>query len=120
MPSARLAALAGGERRRLALNRGSVRSSGPYSPRDQWVARKVHDWYEFLSLPFLVVFLFFDRGLHKGSGVTLRRALSLAYRMRRTTRRVETRTSFQAHLAMAAKILSIPPDVCGVIVEAGC
>jgi O-methyltransferase len=120
MPSARPAPLAGGVRRRLAWNRGSVRSSGRYSARDQWVARKVKDWYELLSLPFLVVFLFFDRGLHKGYGVTLRGALSLAYQMRRTTRRVETGTSFRAHLAMAAKILSIPPDVHGVIVEAGC
>jgi len=120
MPSARLVARARGVLRRLAWNRGSVRSAGQYSARDQWVARKVQDWYELLSLPLLVVFLFFDRGIHRGYGVTLRRALSLAYRMRRTTRRVETGTSFRAHLAMAAKILSIPPDVRGVIVEAGC
>jgi O-methyltransferase len=83
------------------------------------ITRKIQDGYELLSLPFLAVFLFFDRGIHQGYGVTLRRALSLAYRMRRTTRRVETGTSFRAHLAMAAKILSIPPDVDGVIVEAG-
>ena len=40
--------------------------------------------------------------------------------MRRTTRNVKTGTSFRAHVAMAAKILSIPSDEPGVIVEAGC
>jgi O-methyltransferase len=120
MPSARPAGFAGAVRQRLPWNCGSVPSSGGYSGRDRWVIHKVRDGYELLSLPFLAVFLFFDRGIHKGYGVTLRRALSLAYRMRRTTRRVETGMSFRAHLAMAAKILSIPPDVDGVIVEAGC
>ena len=34
-------------------------------------------------------------------------------------RHVETGTSARAHLVMAAKLLSVPPDVKGVIVEAG-
>lgn len=120
MSSTRSAALARGIRRRLPWNPRLASPSGGRGARDQWITRKVRDGYELLSLPFLAVFVFFDRGIHKGYGVTLRRALSLAYRMRRTTRRVETGTSFRAHLAMAAKILSIPPDVGGVIVEAGC
>jgi O-methyltransferase len=120
MPSARPAALAGIVCRRLPWNRRSVQSFGRYTARDRWVIRKVRDGYELLSLPFLAVFLFFDRGIHAGYGVTLWQAAWLANRMRRTTRQVETGTSFRAHLAMAAKILSIAPDVEGVIVEAGC
>jgi len=99
---------------------GSVPPRGGRSPRDQWVSRKVRSGYELLSLPFLAVFLFVDPQIQKCYGVTLRRALSLACRMRRTTKQIQTGTSFRAHLAMAAKILSIPPHVDGVIVEAGC
>jgi hypothetical protein len=40
--------------------------------------------------------------------------------MYRNTRRVFTATSYRAHLAMAVKLLEIPPSVEGVVVECGC
>ena len=51
--------------------------------------------------------------------MTFLRKVRLAWRMYRTTRKVITGTSYQAHLAMAAKLLEIPPDVEGVVVECG-
>jgi len=43
-----------------------------------------------------------------------------AYRLYRNTMRVRTGTSYKAHLAMAAKLLEISPDVKGAVVECGC
>jgi hypothetical protein len=40
--------------------------------------------------------------------------------MWKTTRGVWTGTSYKAHLAMAVKLLEIPPEVEGVVVECGC
>ena len=40
--------------------------------------------------------------------------------MWRNTRRVFTGTSYKAHLAMAVKLLEIPPEVEGAVVECGC
>jgi hypothetical protein len=40
--------------------------------------------------------------------------------MYRNTRRIQSLTSYKAHLAMAVKLLEIPPDVEGVVVECGC
>lgn len=40
--------------------------------------------------------------------------------MYRNTRKVFTGTSYKAHLAMAAKLFEIPPDVEGDVVECGC
>ena len=40
--------------------------------------------------------------------------------MYRTTRRIQSLTSYKAHLAMAVKLLEIPPEVEGVVVECGC
>src|SRR4051794_26973370 len=49
-----------------------------------------------------------------------RRRFRLAWRMARTTRGVLTATSYKAHLSMAVKLLEIPPEVEGVVVECGC
>jgi O-methyltransferase len=46
--------------------------------------------------------------------------LKLALRMFRNSRRVQTGTSYRAHLAMAVKLLEIPPTTNGVVVECGC
>jgi hypothetical protein len=40
--------------------------------------------------------------------------------MYRNARRIPTLTSYKAHLAMAVKLLEIPPTVDGVVVECGC
>jgi O-methyltransferase len=51
--------------------------------------------------------------------MTLRRKARLAWRMRRTTRKVITGTPWRAHLAMAVKLLEMSPSVEGVVVECG-
>ena len=46
--------------------------------------------------------------------------VKLLARMVRTTRRVQSASNFVSHLFMATKILNLPPDRPGVLVECGC
>lgn len=93
---------------------------GRYTQRE---IRRIHRFarfYELVSLPFLTVFLLHNRRIHKGYGLTWRRRFDLAWRMYRNIHAVQTGTSNRAHLAMASKILEVPPGRPGVLVEAGC
>ncbi|MGH8978535.1 MAG: TylF/MycF/NovP-related O-methyltransferase [Acidimicrobiia bacterium] len=87
---------------------------------DVRLMRWLRDAYTVLSLPVVVVFLFFSKRIHPSYGMTWSRKFALALRMYRTTRKVETSTSYKAHLAMAAKLLEIDPKLKGVVVECGC
>jgi O-methyltransferase len=73
-----------------------------------------------LSLPTTVFLLFYNRRIHPAYRLTWRKKVVLGLRMYRTTRKVMTGSSYKAHLAMAAKLLEIPPDVKGDVVECGC
>jgi O-methyltransferase len=73
-----------------------------------------------LTLPTTVAFLLWNPRIDPAYGLTWPRKLRLALRMWRTTRSVYTGTSYKAHLAIAAKLFEIPPDVEGVVVECGC
>ena len=72
--------------------------------------------HDLLTVPLLALSLLADRSIQ----ISPRQAVRLTTRMHRTTRRIPTGTSLRAHVAMAAKVLSVPPDVEGVVIEAGC
>ena len=82
----------------------------------RWVGR----FYESASWLHVTVFLMYGLQIHPSYGLTWRKRLSLARRMRRNTTKVQTGLSYRGHLAIAAKVFAIPPSVEGVIVEAGC
>jgi hypothetical protein len=73
-----------------------------------------------ISWPATVLFLLHNPRQHPGYDFGWRRKVRLAYRMWRTTREVTSATSYKAHLAMASKLVEIPPEVEGVVVECGC
>jgi O-methyltransferase len=73
-----------------------------------------------VTFPSTMFYLLFDPRIHPAYRLTWPRKIRLAYRMWRTTREVFTGTSYKAHLAMAVKLLEIPPDVEGAVVECGC
>jgi len=75
--------------------------------------------YHVLSLPAAALFLFDDRRIHPSYGMTWTKKITLAFRMFHNTRRVKTGTWYKAHLAMAAKLLEVPPETTGVVVECG-
>jgi O-methyltransferase len=86
---------------------------------DDLAVRLARSWAT-ISWPAAVLYLLYNPRQHPAYMLTWRRKFVLAYRMWRTTRRVITGTSYKAHLAMANKLLEIPPEVEGVVVECGC
>jgi O-methyltransferase len=73
-----------------------------------------------LTLPATAFYLLFNPRIPAAYRLTWPKKLRLAFRMWRTTRGVFTGTSYKAHLAMAAKLLQVPPETSGVVVECGC
>jgi hypothetical protein len=76
--------------------------------------------YHTLSLPLTALFLLYNRRIQASYAMTWRKKFALAFKMRRATRKIQSGTSYKAHLAMAAKLLEIPPSVKGAVVECGC
>jgi O-methyltransferase len=72
-----------------------------------------------LTFPATVSFFFSDPRIHPSHGLSRFDLWRLAWRMLRTTRGVRAATSYKAHIAMAVKLLAIPRDVPGVVVECG-
>jgi O-methyltransferase len=89
-------------------------------PRGQDLAVRLARAWATISWPATVLFLLYNPQQHPAYMLTWRRKAQLAYRMWRTTRGVITGTSYKAHLAMANKLLEVPPDVEGAVVECGC
>jgi len=75
--------------------------------------------YERLSLPLTVFHLFATPNFDEHYEMTWRRKMALARRIYRNTRRIRTGVSYKGHLAMAAKLLEMPPSVKGAVVECG-
>jgi macrocin-O-methyltransferase TylF-like protien len=81
---------------------------------------RISVWYERLSLPLTIFFLFSNSRFHPKYQMTWRRKLDLGFRMYRNWRHIQTGISYKGHLAIAAKLLEIPPSVEGAVVECGC
>ena len=86
----------------------------------RWFSERFKRLHRAVSLPGTAIALLHDNRIDPAYGMTWRRKLTLALRMYRNTRAVFTGTSYKAHLAMAAKLLAIPPEVEGDVVECGC
>jgi O-methyltransferase len=84
------------------------------------IAPRLARWWEVLTLPPTVVYLMLGPRIDPAYGLTWVGKLRLALRMLRTTRGVHTLTSYKAHLAMAVKLLEVPHQTDGVVVECGC
>jgi O-methyltransferase len=82
--------------------------------------RSMREAYHALSIPLVARWVFDKRLVHPAYAMTWRKKLELAYRMYRNNMRIRTGTSYKAHMAMAAKLLEIPPEIEGVVVECGC
>jgi macrocin-O-methyltransferase TylF-like protien len=82
-------------------------------------APRLQKLWETLTFPPTVLFLLLNPHIDPAYGITWRKKIQLALRMLRTTRRVQTATSYKAHLAMATKLLQVPAAVSGAVVECG-
>lgn len=70
------------------------------------------------ALPAML-FILSSKTIHPSYRFTLWRKLWLGLRMLRNWVRIETGTSFKAHLAMALKLLETPPEDNGIVIECG-
>lgn len=104
------------------MSDGSSSNGSPWGPlsRRQRLYALIRAVHRAVTLPAAVLFLFHNRRIHPTYRMTWWRKLRLALRMYRNTRRIASLTSYKAHLAMAIKLLEIPPEVEGVVVECGC
>jgi O-methyltransferase len=105
------------ERLRGATRRLRARRAGP---RGVTAAQRASRLWATLTLPATALFLLWNPRIDPAYGLSWPRKVRLALRMWRTTRGVYTGTSYKAHLAIAAKLFEIPPEVEGVVVECGC
>lgn len=78
---------------------------------------KVH---HVVTMPFSIFFLTYSAQVHPAYQMTRWRRARLAYRFFRNNARMETLSSSRAHVVMAMKLLELPPDLEGDVVECGC
>ena len=102
----------------------------PETPRQK--LRRARNRFKGIVLPFILrtawnagtspaaaFFILYSAKIHPAYNMTTTRKAILAWRMGRTTRNVVTGTAWRAHLAMALKLLEMPPDEPGVVIECG-
>jgi O-methyltransferase len=74
---------------------------------------------EFLSVPISSIIILSSHRIHDSYNISLMRRITLGFKMYFNTLRITSGTSYKAHLAMAIKIFSMPPDVAGDVIECG-
>ena len=76
-------------------------------------------WY-LLTLPFAIAIILGSARIHPSYRVGWLRRTGLGLRFFWNKLRIPTGTSYKSHLAMGLKLLELPPDVAGDVVECGC
>jgi hypothetical protein len=72
-----------------------------------------------LTVPISIFFILSSSSIHPKYRMTALRKLILGLRMFLNSVRIRTGTSYKTHLAMALKILEMPPEVVGDVIECG-
>lgn len=75
--------------------------------------------YYVLTVPIAIFFILDSKKIHPAYKFNIFKKYRLGLRMFVNKLRIETGTSYKAHLAMALKILETPPEVEGAVVECG-
>lgn len=103
----------------LAATKTAPRNLAPTKVEDtiRFLFRLVH---EFVTFPLTMAALLYNKRIHPAYRMTPWKRLQLAWRIYRNQFRIFTATTWKAHLAMAAKLLELDPEVEGVVVECGC
>ena len=81
--------------------------------------KDLHYAYHALSTPLSTACLLSSRRIHPAYGMTVARKQWLGARMMWSNVRIPSATIYKLHLAMALKLLEMPPDVPGDVVECG-
>lgn len=77
--------------------------------------------YYVLSVPIAIMSILGSHAVHASYRMTWRKKLALGLRMFWSTARIPSGSTYKAHLAMALKLLELPPppELPGVVVECG-
>jgi len=75
--------------------------------------------YYVLSVPVSIFFILNSPTIHKSYRMSFFKKLMLGFKMFLNSRRIQTGSTYKAHLAMALKILETPPESVGVVMECG-
>jgi len=102
-----------------APNQGFVTPAGQYPPRARRFGERLRQVVDAITFPLTVYSLLNDRQIRSEYRMSWRKKYALAWRMRRNCRSLFAGSPYQSHLVMAAKILQIPREVAGVVVECG-
>ena len=73
----------------------------------------------FLTAPVTILSILSSKKIHKSYKLNAFKKLKLGFKMVLNNIRIESGSAYNIHLAMALKILEIPPDVKGAIMECG-
>lgn len=91
---------------------------------NHFVNRKMALWiralYDFLTVPIAILFLVYTNRVHPAYNMPLWRRYGMGLQFYWNSLRVLSGTSYKAHLVMAMKILEMPPQLKGDVVECGC
>jgi len=83
------------------------------------MARLLMKLYYLLTVPLSIFFILYSPRIHSAYGLSWFKKFRLGLRMFWNSHRIQTGTSFKAHLVMALKLLETAPDVPGSIMECG-
>jgi len=76
--------------------------------------------YAILSTPIAILFLTYSCRVHPSYNMSYFKRILLGFRFVWNHQHVESATSWRAHLVMAMKLLEMPPEREGAVVECGC
>lgn len=92
----------------------------PEIKRPEPFGRFLRQAYELLSLPVALLYLCYSQRVNPHYKMGYLKRMALGFRFWRNHRRIETGTSWRAHIVMAMHLLELPPETPGDVVECGC
>lgn len=88
--------------------------------RQQRLYRFWRTLYDIITMPTALVYLTFSRKVHGSYRMNWFQRILLGFRFFRNYYRITSGTSWRAHLVMAMRLLEVPPEKTGDVVECGC
>jgi hypothetical protein len=76
--------------------------------------------YRTVTAPLAILFLTYSTKVHPEYGMSWFKRMKLGYRFWRNHNKVNSGSSWRAHLVMAMRLLETSPNVAGDVVECGC
>jgi O-methyltransferase len=88
--------------------------------KDLTLPARVNKFHHYATMPVSIFFLTYSAHVHPAYQLTRWKRARLALRFFVNNARMESLSSSRAHVVMAMKLLEIPPEVEGDVVECGC